>query len=161
MGVLAAFGWSLYALFLGDAGLAVATGLVVLGMGFYTLNGGLELAGSPLAAGRIAEAFGASQPVADASAATVADGAQVVTITARTGAYTPDNVAAKPGVPTTLVVKTNGTQGCIRSLVIPSLDIQKVLPTTGETRIDLGILRPGRLDYTCGMGMYSGTLTIA
>ncbi|WP_425299117.1 cupredoxin domain-containing protein [Nocardia cyriacigeorgica] len=44
---------------------------------------------------------------------------------------------------------------------MPSLDIQKVLPTTGETRIDLGILRPGRLDYTCGMGMYSGTLTIA
>ncbi|MGN2642146.1 MULTISPECIES: urease accessory protein UreH domain-containing protein [Nocardia] len=141
--------------------LAVATGLVVLGMGFYTLNGGLELAGSPLAAGRIAEAFGASQPPADATAATVTDGVQLVTITARTGAYTPGNVEAKAGVPTTLVVKTNGVQGCIRSLVIPSLGIQKVLPSTGETRIDLGVLQPGRLDYTCGMGMYSGLLTIA
>ncbi|GAD83338.1 hypothetical protein FEK33_21295 [Nocardia asteroides NBRC 15531] len=142
--------------------LAVATGLVVLGMGFYTLNGGLELAGSPLAAGRIAESFGAGEPpVADASAAMVATGVQVVTITARTGAYTPGNVEAKSGVPTTLVVKTNGVQGCIRSMVIPSLGIQKILPTTGETRIDLGVLQPGRLDYTCGMGMYSGMLTVA
>ena len=33
--------------------------------------------------------------------------------------------------------------------------------TTGETRIDLGVLQPGRLDYSCGMGMYSGIVTIS
>jgi hypothetical protein len=26
--------------------------------------------------------------------------------------------------------------------------------------IDLGTLKPGRLDYSCGMGMYTGTLAI-
>uniref|UniRef100_UPI003CC80937 hypothetical protein n=1 Tax=Nocardia cyriacigeorgica TaxID=135487 RepID=UPI003CC80937 len=45
-------------------------------MGFYTLNGGLELAGSPLAASRITESIGFEPPAADASAAVVADGVQ-------------------------------------------------------------------------------------
>ncbi|MBF6456096.1 MULTISPECIES: sulfite exporter TauE/SafE family protein [Nocardia] len=140
--------------------LAVATGVLVLGMGLYTLNGGLELAGSPLAAGRLADTFTTGPAPADASAAIVADGVQTVTITARTNAYAPDHVAVKAGLPTTLVVETDGTQGCIRSLVIPRLGIQEILPVTGETRIDLGVLEPGRLDYACGMGMYTGLLTI-
>ncbi|MFC4377323.1 sulfite exporter TauE/SafE family protein [Nocardia halotolerans] len=140
--------------------LAMATGLVVVGMGLYTLNGGLELAGSPLSAGRIAAALGAGTPPADASASTMADGVQTVTVTARTGAYLPANIEARSGVPTTLVVETDRTQGCVRSLVVPSLNVQKILPTSGRVRIDLGVLAPGHLDYTCGMGMYSGRITI-
>ncbi|UGT55027.1 MULTISPECIES: sulfite exporter TauE/SafE family protein [Nocardia] len=140
--------------------LALATGVVVLAMGFYTLNGGLELAGSPLAASRITESIGFEPPAADASAAVVADGVQTLTITAKTGSYGPKNIEAVAGIPTTLVVKTNRTQGCVRSMVVPSLGITATLPTSGETRIDLGTLQPGRLDYTCGMGMYSGMITI-
>ncbi|WP_229435069.1 cupredoxin domain-containing protein [Nocardia farcinica] len=82
------------------------------------------------------------------------------TITAKTGSYGPKNIEAVSGIPTTLVVKTNRTQGCIRSMVVPSLGITAMLPTSGETRIDVGTLQPGRLDYTCGMGMYSGMITI-
>jgi hypothetical protein len=135
--------------------LAAVTGLVVLAMGLYTLNGGLELAGSPLAASRI---VGFSEPPADTTAASIVDGRQTVTITASTGAYSPGNVQVKSGVPTTLVVKSDGAQGCVRSFVIR--DQQSILPVNGATRIDLGVLRPGRLDYACGMGMYTGFLTI-
>ncbi|MFI7676316.1 sulfite exporter TauE/SafE family protein [Actinophytocola sp. NPDC049390] len=138
--------------------LAVVTGLVVLAMGLYTLNGGLELAGSPLAASRIAQTVGFSEAPADTTAASTMDGQQTVTITASTGSYSPENVQVKSGVPTTLVVKSDGAQGCIRSFVIR--DEQKILPVNGETRIDLGVLQPGRLDYACGMGMYTGVITI-
>jgi sulfite exporter TauE/SafE len=138
--------------------LAVATGLVVLAMGLYTLNGGLELAGSPLAASRVAQTAGFSEAPVDTAAASTADGRQTVVITARTGYYSPENVQVKSGVPTTLVVKSDRAQGCVRSFVIR--DEQKILPVDGETRIDLGVLQPGRLDYACGMGMYTGVLTI-
>lgn len=138
--------------------LALVTGLVVLAMGFYTLNGGLELAGSPLSASRIAQAVGTSDAEADIAASSTVDGQQIVVITARTGSYSPENVQAKSGVPTTLVVKSDGAQGCVRSFVIR--DEQKVLPVKGETRIDLGVLEPGRLDYACGMGMYTGVITV-
>ena len=136
--------------------LGVVTGLAVLVMGLYTLNGGLELAGAPFAASRIVEAS-ADAPV-DTAAVTVANGQQTVVITARTDAYSPDNVQARSGLPTTLVVKSDKAQGCVRAFVIR--DQEKILPANGETRIDLGVLRPGRLDYACGMGMYTGVITI-
>ena len=37
---------------------------------------------------------------------------------------------------------------------------ERILPANGDTVIDLGVLKPGRLDYSCGMGMYTGRLTI-
>ncbi|MEV6235745.1 sulfite exporter TauE/SafE family protein [Lentzea sp. NPDC051838] len=138
--------------------LGVVTGIVVVAMGLYTLNGGLELAGAPFSASRIAEAASIDETPADTSAVSVVDGKQTVVITARTGAYSPDNVEAKSGLPTTLVVKSDQAQGCIRSFVVR--DVQKVLPATGETRIELGVLQPGRLDYACGMGMYTGVINV-
>lgn len=138
--------------------LAVVTGLVVLAMGLYTLNGGLELAGSPLSASKVAQSFGSGDAPADTATVSEVDGQQTVVITARSGSYSPDNVQVRSGVPTTLVVRSENAQGCVRSFVIR--DEQKVLPVRGDTRIDLGVLQPGRLDYACGMGMYTGVITI-
>ncbi|UGT44003.1 sulfite exporter TauE/SafE family protein [Nocardia yamanashiensis] len=140
--------------------LALATGLAVLAMGLITLNGGLELAGSPWAASRIAQAAGLTTSAADATATAVSDGVQTVVVTVRPGAYSPRNVQAKAGLPTILVLNSENAKGCIRSLVIPSRGIEKTLPVRGETRVELGVLDPGRLDYTCGMGMYSGVITV-
>jgi len=145
--------------------LATVTGLVVLAVGLYTLNGGLELAGSPLAAGRLAEGAGlgpapvtAAQAPADAPPVALADGRQTVIVTARTGSYSPENLQVQSGLSTTLIVRSVKAQGCVRAFILR--DKQYILPVNGDTRIDLGTLNPGRLDYSCGMGMYTGTLTI-
>lgn len=134
--------------------LAVVTGLAVAALGLYTLNGGLELAGSPMAASRIAHTVGlvaspVTSPVTsppDTSTVSMADGTQVVVITATASSYSPDNVAVHAGIPTTLVIHSDHAQGCIRSFVIASRDEQRILPSTGDTRIDLGVLQPGQLD---------------
>lgn len=52
-------------------------------------------------------------------------------------------------------------QGCVRSFLVPSLGVDEILPEQGETHIDLGVLPPGRISYSCGMGMYTGTITVA
>ena len=140
--------------------LTVLTGLAVIVLGLYTLNGGLELAGSPLSASRIAHTVGLVQSTVDTSIVSTVDGKQIVVITATASSYSPGNAQVRAGVPTTLVVRSNGAQGCIRSFVIPSRNEQKILPITGEIRIELGVLQPGRLDYACGMGMYTGTITV-
>lgn len=140
--------------------LALLTGLVVLAMGLYTLNGGLERAGSPMAASRIGQTLGFSAEPPDTSTVSVGDGRQVAVITATTGSYSPRNVQVKAGVPTTLVVRSENAEGCVLAFVIPSLGEQGILPATGETRIELGKLRPGTLDYSCGMGMYTGVITV-
>lgn len=85
----------------------------------------------------------------------IKDGVQYVTINAR-GGYSPRSSNAKAGVPTKLIMKTNGTYDCSASLVIRSLNYRGMLPNTGETIIDAGTPKAGDvLKGTCGMGMYS------
>jgi sulfite exporter TauE/SafE len=140
--------------------LALLSGLAVAVLGLYTLNGGLELAGSPIAASRIAQTVGLIGSPPNTSTVSTQDGGQVVVITATASSYSPDNVEVHAGVPTTLVIHSDHVQGCIRSFVIASRDEQRILPSTGDTRIDLGVLQPGQLAYSCAMGMYTGTITI-
>ena len=85
----------------------------------------------------------------------IRDGVQYVTIDAKAG-YSPKVSAAKAGIPTKLVVKTNGTYDCSASLSIRSIGYQKILPQTGEETIDIGTPVAGQpLQGFCGMGMYN------
>jgi uncharacterized protein len=146
--------------------LAVATGLLVVAMGAYTLNGGLELTGSPLAVSQLASTLGLSGPdgateaVPPTDRVSVADGKQTVIVTAAEGGYSPGNLTVTAGLPTTLIVRSHKAQGCVRSFVIPALGVEKILPVNGDTAIDLGVLKAGKLAYSCGMGMYTGKLTV-
>jgi sulfite exporter TauE/SafE len=137
--------------------LVAATGIVVVVMGLFTLNGGLELAGSPLAASRIVEAFSGTA-TADPSATTVSDGHQQVVVTATESGYSPHLTQIRAGIPTTLVVRSQGAAGCVRGFVIGGS--QTILPESGDTPIDLGTPKPGTLHYACVMGMYTGTITV-
>ena len=85
----------------------------------------------------------------------IRDGVQYITVTAK-GGYFPNVSTAKAGIPTKLIMKTNGAYDCSASLVIRSIGYQKILPQTGETIIDVGIPKVGEpLQGVCGMGMYS------
>jgi len=85
----------------------------------------------------------------------IKDGIQYITINAK-GGYFPKVSTAKAGIPTKLIVKTDGTYDCSASLVIRSLGFQKILAQTGEEVIDIGIPKAGQpLQGLCGMGMYN------
>lgn len=140
--------------------MGLATGVVLVLVGLFTVNGGLEVGGSPLALSRVAASMGIGTEPADTSTVSIVDGEQLVEIVATKGSYRPSNVLARSGVRTTLVVRSEKATGCVRSLIIPSKDVDRVLPINGETRIDLGVLSAGRIDYSCGMGMYTGVITV-
>lgn len=85
----------------------------------------------------------------------IKDGIQYITINAK-GGYSPKVSTAKAGIPTKLIVKTDGTYDCSASLVIRSIGYQKILPQTGEETIDIGTPIAGQpLQGLCGMGMYN------
>lgn len=85
----------------------------------------------------------------------IKDGVQYITINAK-GGYSPKVSTAKAGIPTKLIVKTNGTYDCSSSLVIRSIGYQKILAQTGEEVIDIGTPKVGEpLQGVCGMGMYN------
>ena len=138
--------------------LVAATGIAVIAMGLYTLNGGLELAGSSLAASRILETVSGTA-TADTTTTTVTDGHQEVVVTASDSGYSPRLAAITAGIPTTLIVRSDGATGCVRAFIIG--DTATVLPESGDTRIDLGTPTAGTLRYACGMGMYTGAITVS
>lgn len=91
----------------------------------------------------------------------IRDGIQYVTINAK-GGYAPRVSEIKSGLPTKLIVKTDGTYDCSASLVIRSLGFQKILQPTGEEVIDLGVLKYGdKVQGVCGMGMYSFQIKVS
>lgn len=145
--------------------LATLAAVAVLVAGVFTINTGLVLRGSSVTLSTLlASVTGATTAadVAKAPAATVgADGVQTLLIEARDTSFSPKLTRAKAGVPTVLTVRTNGTQGCTRGFIVPSSNIQRVLPETGDTRIELGSLEAGTLRYTCSMGMYRGAIEVA
>ena len=84
----------------------------------------------------------------------IIDGIQYITINAG-GGYFPRVTQAEAGIPTKLIVKTNGVFDCSAALTIRSINYQKVLPQTGEEVIDIGIPVAGvPFTGTCSMGMY-------
>lgn len=84
----------------------------------------------------------------------VREGIQYVTINAR-GGYSPRVSSAQAGIPTKLIIKTDNTYDCSSSLVIRSINYNKILSPTGEEIIDLGTPQIGTLQGLCSMGMYN------
>lgn len=85
----------------------------------------------------------------------IKDGVQYITVDAK-GGYWPKVSEAQAGIPTKLVIKTNGTYDCSAALVIRSIGFKKVLAQRGEEIIDLGVPKAGEpLRGVCSMGMYS------
>ncbi len=84
---------------------------------------------------------------------TVTNGVQIVEIKAK-GGYQPRNSTAKAGIKTILRITTKGTFDCSSAIIIPSLGVDKILPASGTTEIDLGVQSVGTLRGSCGMGMY-------
>ena len=101
---------------------------------------------------------GSAQPIQNVE---IRDGVQYVTISAK-GGYAPRVSSAQAGIPTKLIVKTDGTYDCSASLVIRSVGYRKILPQTGEEIIDIGTPEAGTsFQGTCSMGMYNFTITFS
>lgn len=147
--------------------------VAVIIFGLLAIEGGLNLAGSPVSYARVKRNFSvqqeptvstptptstptpAPQPApAAAPAPRPAPSVGVLSMTAGRSDYLPAVMRASAGKPYKLEIKSDNSQGCGRAMTIPSLGIQKVLPVNGTTVIDLPPQKKGSLEITCSMGMY-------
>lgn len=133
----------------------------VLGLGLITIDGGLNLIGSPLSSSAIWHTLTDIPQSADNQTDGTASGSlsKVINISARNSGYSPTQLKAPAGQPIQLVLTTNNTQSCSRAFMIPALGIQELLPTTGQTVLEIPAQNPGAiLRFTCSMGMYNGVI---
>ncbi len=141
--------------------LGLLSGVAVMVAGLLAINAGLVLSGSSFTfTGAWRSISGGTEASAVAAPPVAGDGIQRIVIEAHDTGYSPAAVTADSGVPIELTFRTNNTRGCTRFVVLSSLGVEKALPLTGDTRIDVGELEPGTYRYTCGMGMYFGSIKV-
>jgi sulfite exporter TauE/SafE len=134
--------------------------IVILVLAIITIDSGLTLAGSPVSFSRLAGNIlpGTGQALMMSSGEPVGDGT-VVTVNVKNNGYEPQVIHAKAGVPVTLRMVSKNVKSCSLAIIIPALDIFEILDPTGVREISLPPQTAGtRLQYSCSMGMYSGTI---
>jgi len=139
--------------------------VVLLVLGFVTLNGGLNVLGSPLSFQNLTSSLfqsnGQPASVVDssqtASQTTFPDGELVLYV--NNSGYFPRSLKAPANEAFKLNLVTNQTYSCARDFVIPALDYYQLLPDTGTMQVNIPAQKAGStLFFTCSMGMYTGQI---
>lgn len=137
-----------------------ATAAIVIGLGLYTLNGALVMVDSPYTAQNewraLRWAFSGGSSASDS--APTAEAKTEVTIGVRGTGYVPNSVIVKSGVPVTFNLAAKGSLGCASVFRIPKLKIERTLQTDNTNILVATFPNPGQYSFSCGMGMYTGTI---
>jgi len=137
-----------------------------------TLDRGLVLAGSPITVipqlniGKTLAIALQSNGVngdngenADVAGVSVVNGAQELLLVAERG-YTPDTLTVKKGTPVRLTVEYRERATCQKQFLIPAFAVNETLPDYGSKVVEFTPTKTGTFPFTCGMGMYRGTLIV-
>lgn len=81
-----------------------------------------------------------------------------VTVTVTDSGYEPGTIDARASEPLTLVFKRTSDRGCGHQLVFPDRDIRRELPLNQEVEVELTPQKNDTIAFTCGMGMYRGSV---
>ena len=135
--------------------------VVVLILGFTTLNSGLNVLGSPLSFQNLTRNLIPSESVSDpvAESPQTAATAGEIFLNVNNDGYFPRSLSAPADTAVTLNLVTNQTYSCARDFVIPSLDVYELLPDTGTMQVSIPAQPKGTtMFFTCSMGMYTGQI---
>jgi len=130
---------------------------VVLILGFVTLDGGLNVLGSPLSFQNLTRDMFPPSRAATSPRVSVPVGELLLQV--ENGGYFPTTLKAPADKALTLNLVTNQTYSCARDFVIPVLNYYEALPETGTVKVNIPAQPKGsRLFFTCSMGMYTGQI---
>jgi plastocyanin domain-containing protein len=76
------------------------------------------------------------------------------------GGYEPAQVRVRAGAPVRLVFDRQEDSSCSEELVIPDFGIRRFLPAFSRTAVEFTPTEPGSHEFTCGMGMLRGRVTV-
>ena len=135
--------------------------VTVLILGLVTLDGGLNLMGSPLSFQNLSRSLIPAPSItsAQASSAQVAASEGGLALHVNNDGYFPQTLRVTANQVIKLSLITNKTYSCARDFVIPALNFYQLLPDTGAVQVDIPAQPAGtRMFFTCSMGMYTGMI---
>ena len=93
-------------------------------------------------------------------AAKLVKGVQKITVTIDGGKYTPAAISVVKGKPVAITFKAGKEIGCGSTVVFRSLKITKEVPAGKSVVVKFTPTEAGTIDFTCGMGMYDGSVIV-
>lgn len=135
--------------------------VVLLILGFVTLDGGLNVLGSPLSFQNLTRNLlpsnSTSASATDSPQLSASEGELILKV--ENSGYFPTTLKAPADKALTLNLVTNETYSCARDFVIPALNYYELLPDTGTVQVNIPAQKAGStLFFTCSMGMYTGQI---
>lgn len=140
-------------------------GLAVLYLGISSINGSLVAFGSPITLQSIAE----NSPIQinlnpEERVAVVQNRklgqTQILDLNVLPDGYSPAYFQVQSGTPLKLNLITSGKPTCASAFRIPTLGISKRLAANTTTTLDIPPQNPGKIPFTCSMGMYRGVIEV-
>lgn len=139
-------------------------GVLVLYLGITSFNSALALANSPVTLQTIIDnspiSIDLSGSEESASSVAVKGGIQTVNIVVYPTGYSPNYIQVRSGIPVKLNLSTGGGFGCTSTFVIPQLNVRKNLLKEKNPTVEFTPAQPGKIRWTCSMGMYWGTIDV-
>jgi len=77
------------------------------------------------------------------------------------GGYDPSHLRVERGRRVRLTFDRQESAGCSEEVVLPDFGIRKYLPANRETTIEFMPESSGEYEFTCGMSMLRGRITVA
>lgn len=85
---------------------------------------------------------------------------QLIELSVTSEGFVPSEVKVLAGRPVKLVVTRKVGQTCATEIVIKDLGINKPLPLNQPVVIEFTPAKPGRIPFSCGMGMITGVIIV-
>jgi len=76
------------------------------------------------------------------------------------GGYEPAHLVVRRGTPVRLVFNRQETDSCSEEVVLPDFGVRRFLPAFQETAVEFTPESTGTHEFTCGMGMLRGKVTV-
>lgn len=86
-------------------------------------------------------------------------GKQIIKMTVDSSGYYPNDFTVKKGMPVKWIIDGKNVFGCQGFFVVPKLNIQKSLDS-GQNIFEFTPQESGVINFSCGMGMYRGQITV-
>lgn len=126
----------------------VAAVAIIL-LALYNVKGALVLSGANIGGSFQSQVFNSVAPNSE------------LTIQIQAYGYSPNNLTVKAGSQVKLHIENKDAYTCAQAFTIPKLGIQKVIAPGQKSTIEFRApAKPGKLSFSCSMGMYTGAINV-
>lgn len=135
----------------------------LVAMAIYSINGVLIVLNSPITVNRLVSPityFFSDERFSNDSEIKATNGVQEVTINILNNGYQPNRLRVKGGQPVKLTLQSKDTYSCALSFVFKEFGINTFLEANDTKTFTFTPSKPGKYQFTCSMGMYTGVMEV-